>query len=351
MHPSAKAGELIVRIIPPTLGEAGVDVFGKTIPPHAGRAVTLKAGENVEELEAGALFRATDSGLVLIEKGLVSVTQCLTIKGDVGLSTGNVRTDTGSIRVMGSVQTGSSVDSSKHLVVGEVVESADVTAGGDIEVAGGIMMPDGGLIKAEGTVRAQFAVNANIEAGGDVIFAHEANHCLIRAKGRIVALKGRGIVQGGCLVCGKGMEVNELGSELGVTTTVVVESGGGIDDSLEREKLNARRVVDRIDQVLGKAPATTILEHTPAARRKEVAKALLLRSRAVTRIKALDKLILEGIKKASGEVSRVRIKVLRRLHPGVVVKFAGKTLAVEAGRERCQIRWDETQDRPIIDDL
>lgn len=340
VYPLTKAGTPIVKVHPPTRGIGGIDVYNKTIPASEGKSLFLVPGENVRELEDGTLFEALEDGLVVVAKNIVSVTECLVLPGDVSLATGNIKTQKGSLKVRGSVQSGFTVVIPKHITVNDVVESAKITAGGNVAIGGGILMPEGGLIKAGGEVTAQFATNANILCAGDVVIANNVTNCKIQTHGRFLATKGNGIIQGGIVLASKGIEANEVGSELGVKTVVAIAVQQAQNKTLLEERAQLKSEIKEIDKIFGNKPPRTILMQTPPEKRKEVAEMLKKRIAMLARHEKIGQEIVEAGKECYRKLSKIRIKVRRRIHPGSMVKMAGKTMIIKTPMDRCQFWWD-----------
>lgn len=339
MYPMVTPGQIIGRLHAPTAGEGGIDVYGKTIPAHGGKELFIHLGEGVETDEAKIVYKAKVEGVVSMDRNTLSVTDCLVISGDVDISTGNVELEKGSVKVLGSVQAGSVVSAPRNIIVIGSVESAKVTAGGDIEVQGGILMPKGGMIKAEGNVAAGYTANARIEAGGDVNIANDVTNSTIQCGGRFYAIEGKGHLQGGTIVAAKGMEVNQVGSELGVETTVAIRMEHAEDDTLREERMKVKAAIEKIDGALGTEPVGKILARTPEAKRPAIIEVFKHREKLVQKRKQLSEAINQQVLARQEELEGVQITVKRLLHPGAVIKFGVNTFRVAKQTEASVISW------------
>ncbi|WP_415520191.1 MAG: FapA family protein [Desulfovibrio aminophilus] len=346
-HPSVEKGRQFARLHPPASGEEGLDLFDQPIAASSGQPLEITAGEGVTALEGGALFQAEVDGMVVVQGQVLSITDSVVVPGDVSLSSGNIRVDKGSVEVQGSVRDGFEVHSAGHVVVREVVESARVEAQGNVEVGGGILMSKGGLIRAGGHVTAQFATNARIQAEGDVVIGNEITHCAIRTQGQILAVKGKGIIQGGTLVCGKGLECNELGSPLGVATVVGVSIQADGDQAVLEERGAIKKELERIDASLGCADPRVILERTPPEKREAVLRLLRYRMKRWERFREITQILAEALRRRRQEFALAKIRVRRVAHPGVSIKIAGRTLTLTAPVERSSFHYDD-QTREIV---
>lgn len=191
-------------------------------------------------------------------------------KGDVDYSTGNIKLEKGSVHVNGSIRDGFTVEAPAHIVVKDSIEGATVIAGGDIEVKGGLVMSGKGLAKADGCITAQFASNARIECGDEIIIKHEVSNCLIRCKGPVSALGGKGIIQGGVISSEVSIEANEVGSEIGVKTIVGINAKQKVNTKLIKERDDLRERLLKINSAIGQGDNDSILKSTPAAKQEQM---------------------------------------------------------------------------------
>ena len=346
-YPAVKTGEYILRVHPPEPGEGGIDIYDKTIPAREGQSVRLAAGEGVSVNAEGDLFQATADGIVVVAHNTATVTNCLIINGDVTLTTGHVRTETGSVKIKGNVRSGFTVSSPVHVVVDKVIEDAVVESGLDIDIGGGILMDENGSITAGGNVTAQFANNARITSSGTVTINNEVINCRIRAE-RMVSLKGKGMIQGGEITVRWGLECNELGSDIGANTTILVDAPKIVDKAKLEERNAVKAELDKINRALGPDTPEAILERTPPAKRATLAKILQFRARQTSRLEELTRRITEETDRRSRDLERVKIVAHKTIHPGVVVKIAGRVYAVERPLTRSTLYWSATTREIVV---
>ncbi len=326
--PSVEAEMTVAVLHPPSRGVPGLDVYGRPHPAREGKPAEVFAGENVELLPDGISYKAIAPGMVVYERNTLMVTDCLEVKRDVGYATGNIRVEKGSVKIRGAVTKGFAVCAPGHIVVEDVIESANVETCGDVHVRGGILMPGGGVVKAGGNVVAQYAINARIVAGGDVIIANEVSNSTIQAGGKFIATKGTGIVQGCEIVSGTGIHVNELGSSFGALTVVAISAKDTQHTELLKEKSKLRRRIRRVNEILGVSDPKTILTRTPAAKRQAVAEVLKARIRDQTRLQEISDILAAEQEERLRALEAARITVSGAVYPGVVVKFGGRVLKV-----------------------
>lgn len=341
-YPMVRPGQVIGRLHPPTLGQGGIDIYGKTIPASGGRELTIHMGENVAVHDDKETYESKAQGIVSMERNVLSVTDCLLISGNVDLNTGNVHVEHGSVKILGSVQAGFSVSAPKHVIVQGSVESATVSAGGSVEVSGGILMPEGGKLTAGGDVTASYTTNAIIEAGGDVHVANDITNSFIHADGVFYAVSGKGLVQGGRITSARGMVINEIGSDMGVETQIVVEIEHAEDEGLRQERKKVKDAIAKIDDALGTDAPQAILERTPPEKRAAVGEVLKHRITLVKRRKAISEHLNQLALERQAELAGIKIQVKRFVHPGSTIRFGAKRFSVGERTEASVVYWSES---------
>ncbi|MBG0777523.1 MAG: DUF342 domain-containing protein [Desulfovibrionaceae bacterium] len=325
---SVQKNELLGRLIPPTTGRPGRDVQGRIIPARDGDPYPLVVGENVTTSEEGDEFRAEDVGMVFFVDGLLSVTDVFQTEGDVDMKIGNISLEKGSVHVRGSILSGFTVSSPRHVLVDDVIESACIEAGGDVEVKGGILMERGGKITAAGRVSAMFAQNARIEAQGDVIVHHELNNCVVFTRTKVICTRGKGKIVGSTIRAGEGVDAKEIGSPLGVETTVLL----GLERKANSEDLKRRKelklLLQKIFAAIGSGDVKEILTRTLPAKRKAVADLLKARINAEQELADLEARI-EQDRDDMRKAAKARIRVHGTLYPGTTISCFGSTLKIK----------------------
>ncbi|MFM2486302.1 DUF342 domain-containing protein [Celerinatantimonas yamalensis] len=228
---SVKVGDILMRKLPCTEGKDGKNIYGEVLPSRSGEDAQLVVGE-------GACISADDPNLLVaqrvglpmeIERGM-RVDELLAMK-EVNVATGHV-VFAGSIIINGDVREDMKVIARGDIHVLGYVDSAYLEAGGDILVEKGIIghrRPDGQLsceLKAIGSIRARNAQYSHLSAEKDILITRELNHCLVKSLQRVIVgdeNNYRGLMVGGEIYAGNGVETVVAGSEAGPNTYVVLE--------------------------------------------------------------------------------------------------------------------------------
>jgi hypothetical protein len=340
---SVTAGSLIGRIVPPEKGVPGRSVCGHSIPAEDGPPFHVAPGPNVTVSDDGLEFHTKITGAVILSEDVLSVVVAFEIPGDVDFVRGGVRVRHASVVVQGTVRSGLSVVSGGGISVAESVENSVIEAAGDVLVRRGIAMSGSGRIRSGGSVFCHFAENAVIEANGDVVVDNDISNCDIRAHGRIIAIKGKGRIQGGVVRCDGGVEANEIGSPLGVATRVVVGLEGEEHEALAFEREELERTLQKIRAFLGGGDPVTILQRTGIEKRESVAELLKTATAARRRLEEIETALrVEGCLLRSS--SQATIKVRDVVYPGTLLTIVGRTFRVHEPIHKSRFYYDRQSD-------
>ncbi len=213
-------GDIIARKIPPTSGEAGCTITGKTIAAKPGKEIPLSAGRNAVLSEDSLSIKSLIEGQPILKGKTVFVEPVLVVQGDVDYSVGNVNFK-GSVKILGSVVSGFTVKATENIEIEGVVEDSFVEAGRDISIKCGVLGADKGSIKAGRDIHMSFVENCYIEAARNV-FVGDVLNSEISAGDTIDVILGKGRVFGGKLSARNLITTNILGSGAAERTQITV---------------------------------------------------------------------------------------------------------------------------------
>ncbi len=238
------AGDPLMRRIPPTDGEPGVNLSGLAIPAKPGKNVAFAKkleGTALSPADANLLIAATDGRPVLLKDG-VSVEAIYTVEA-VDLHTGNIDFP-GTVNVIEGVHAGMTVKASGDIHVNGTVEGGILIAGGDIVVKGGIIGLAGrtsgkkshpSSITCKGSCSANFAQNAQISAGAGIFIRDSAMQSEMSAGHQIVVGdtgSRKGHLVGGVARAAMLVKAKVIGSPARAKTIVIAGADQGLHDRL-----------------------------------------------------------------------------------------------------------------------
>lgn len=330
-----KKGQVLVTRTPPKIGNPGKDVFGKVIPNVVGKEAILPQGKNVLVSEDGNSLIAEIDGQISYLNNKISIHSTYEVPANVDNSTGNIDF-VGNVIVKGNVLTGFSIRAGGNIEVQGVVEGATLIAEDNIILYRGMQGINRGSLKAGGNITAKYIENSIIEAGGD-IQSNAIMHSTIKAGG-FISLEGRkGLLVGGVIRSGLGIDAKTIGSPMATVTEIEV----GIDpniieryktlkeevESLETEQKKAIQLVNSLIQMQskGKLPEDKEQMLTKYTRTQS-----FLKSKLETNKVELAELELKIQDRNDG-----RVKARNVIYPGVKITIGSVFTYVREERKYC----------------
>jgi hypothetical protein len=235
VHP----GDTIAVLVPPVAGTPGRSVLGENLAHPRPREAFLRAGQGVD-CSDGLTFIAAADGRPVYLNGLLSVLPLYEVAGDVDYSTGHIEF-AGSVVVNGNVKDDFNIKAKDVLVMGTVGVS-HIVSNGDITIHGGVAGKDKAKLVAGGTVKAKYINNTNIECLGDIEVSREIVHCTVLCNSKIRAQS----IIGGNIMAKMGIDVDVLGSDLGVSTRI--EPGGDLE--LRKIENTINLINEKLDNII-----------------------------------------------------------------------------------------------------
>ena len=331
----AKENQTLAIRIPQTKGTNGKNVLGEVIPAQNGRPIPMPEGRNTKVVGEHRLI-ATANGQIIDKGSRISVDPRLTIKGSVGVSTGDVEFD-GTIQIGGNVEQGFKVKATGDIEIRGSVNGAEVT-GRNVYISGGITGADRAKIFAERDVRTAFVENGYIEAGNDVYISDIAFHSQIRAGKRIIMEDKHGQITGGYVVAGDEISVKIIGNAAFVVTRVSV----GVDPNLQKEYQDLRksykdskRRLTQITQTLNTLSKIDI-NKLPQSRVDMITQLTRSQFPIAGQIKRDEKRILE-IESLLANMKNGRIRVSDTIYPGTRLAVNNILKNIQSEYRRCTI--------------
>lgn len=349
---TVQPGTVLGTIRPPTAGTAGMNVLGEPLAATPGRPCHLEAGEGVEIDADKVTYRAASEGVIILTPEQLSVSDLYVVEGDVNYAVGNLRLKKGSVKVLGTVNSGFLIEAPGSVFVYETVEGATIEAGGDVLVQGGLSLGGKGHIKAGGKVYAKFAQRAVIHAKGDLRIDGSMTDCDVEVAGRIYCFANQGIIQGGTLRCGRGVVAKEIGSPMGVATHIILGLKLKPDEELQEEVRQLKEQIARIEMGMnfGRATPQEVLARLPEAKRPAVAKLFEALQALQTRLEQLRQLMSENQERQRLAL-KATVRIQAAVHPGVSITIGGATAHVTESCREAKAYYDAHANKVVLTSL
>ena len=342
---SVREGDVLATIRPATEAKDGTSVFGTAIVGKMGKDSRVIPGRNVRYDPDSLKFFAEMDGQPCLKGSKVTVLPVYTVPHDVDYSTGNIDF-LGTVIVSGNVCTGFSVTASEDIRVIGVVEGAVLKAGGEVYVKRGFMGGDKGEIFASKGIVLRYCSGGVLSAEGDILVEDSVVNTDISCKGKIRVLKGKGSIIGGTVRAVIGLDCLNIGSGLGVNTSIVVGEHFLIRRKLKlinnKVKINREKIAKTelglkgfTSRPAGSDPITAEQE-TQVKNLKSVQATLKSKGDELQKMK--DELLVEFKKKSIGKIS-----VRNQVYPGVMIRVGNAVLKVEELFTFCSFKEDPYQ--------
>ncbi|SDL74563.1 DUF342 domain-containing protein [Halarsenatibacter silvermanii] len=343
---NVEPGEVLVSREPPVEGEPGKTVTGEVVEPEKPKDVNLPAGKNVRVEDDNLI--AAEEGQVVKKRNKISVSPVYKVQGDLNLDVGNVDF-VGSVVIAGDVQEGFQVKAEDDIEVKGKVFAADLEAGGGIKINNGFIGKGKGSIKAGGDVEIKFIENGEVESGGSLIVGDAIMHSRVSAAEKIILKEsGKGLIVGGRSRAGKGIEAGVIGSSLATDTRVEV----GIDPGLKEKLDELEGKLEKNKQNLTKTKkALNMLEKLKEQKGELPQDKRMMELRLKKTEKDLEESRQEmeerqeELKKRAGENRRGKIKVRKKVHPGVNISVGNSSSFVKDTQDRTSFVEEEGEVR------
>ncbi len=328
-------GQRLATYHPPVVGVAGVGLDGDAIHPDEPDELSFHCGEGVRFVKDTGCIYATRDGRPILSGDTISVVQIYEIPGNVDYSTGNIKFD-GHVVVRGNVSDDFVIDC-KSLEVHGTTGSAKIRAAADAHFLGGVNGQQRGRLQIGGHCIAKYLNEVSARVAGNLSVERGITSSEIGCMGEIVAER---IVGGSCHAY-LGFELNYLGSDLGVVTTVFPGSS-----YRERDLIDAIQDADSDIEGLSKR-ASPYLNQGPEFERLSEEKQCASREafEALTAVRQRREALaqrLESLQDTDGQPPVVMVNIGSQLFADVIVATSAVSREfTEARGGKMTIRIDE----------
>lgn len=214
-------GQVLARKVPPTEGEPGMSVVGKTLAPTPGNDVPFPAGANTYISQDGKCLMASKAGVIKREGTLVCVREILTVKKDVDFSVGNVKYG-GDLIINGDVKPGFTIEAEGNITINGAVESSQVISrNGWVTIGHGVIGKGDTTIYGKTGIQVTFAQEARLETDGTLTVLKHCLHCDCQCAVFDATDRQSTVVGGEIKVTGHA-EIHQAGNDQGIETRIVV---------------------------------------------------------------------------------------------------------------------------------
>lgn len=230
-------GEVIAEYHSCEQGQNGMNVKGAMIAAKRCKDLPPLRGKGFSRSDDGMIYYADLTGKIDFVSERLIISPVYEINGDTDLHTGNIDF-AGDVLIHGAVRSGMTIRAKGSVTIEGVVESANIEAGRDIVLKSGLMGNSVANITTKGNLYAKFVEYANLNVSG-TINAEVLLNCNVECGEKILISGTRGYLVGGNVLAIGGLETNNIGNEVGVTTHINV---GAEAEVYRRLKILERKI-------------------------------------------------------------------------------------------------------------
>ncbi len=313
-------------IHPPTLGNDGKTVSGKTIHAVHGKPSPVTPGKGTELNEDGSQIVATQEGRVILERTAINVVEELLISSDIDMSIGHISFN-GFVSITGDVLDDFNVSAKKGININGAVGKCQISSDGPVSI-GTMAGKGGGKVTCNGGFTARYLNQATVECLGDVIILQEARNSIIKATGKVNA--SQGVITGGETIALEGIEAKVLGNITGVRTYLTSGVYFPETDHLNNLRTRQRKTTEQLEKI--DHTLEEIAKKPVDSNRKSLVEAINLRIEVLTQ--RLEKLKTEKkeveqelatFKTGDHSTTNPKINALKIIQEGVVISLGETT--------------------------
>jgi uncharacterized protein (DUF342 family) len=326
---SVTAGDELARVIPPSGGSPGRDVYGNEIPAPPVAAAVLPEGENV--LSDGVTLKAGIAGHVALVRGRVVVSPVYHVKGDVNYEVGNIDFE-GTVCIDGLVEDAFTIRAGGSLFVRKSIGKCRVHAGGNVVVVGGILGRQEAEITAGGDLVALFVENAKLDVGGNLVVEEVILHSDALVGGDLVMSGARASLVGGVTIVGGDVTVRSIGGEATSRSNV---RAGVPRELVLRERKDRAQIHDfeaklvKIDEALKVVDQTSSGgDAAPGPLQARIAQLRATRAQMQARLRLLRDSLRSIDHEIDAHAARAAIHVIDMAMPGTRIEIGTASLVL-----------------------
>ncbi len=340
----------------PVRGKDGMNLLGVLVQAPLPKDKILQMGAGTKKVmdeNIMKIFSAVD-GILEFKKNVISVSPKVIIPGDVGLSTGNIRTKA-NVEITGKVSAGFTVESEKNIIIkGHIEDNVQLTAKGDITIRSGIN-GQSTKIKCNGDFKAKFVESCNIYCKGSMYIQR-----FIR-EGHIECL-------GNMFIFGEGIDLNERGAIIdsdiklkGVLTTPAVGSDAsltntirfGYDNALFNKINNLHKTIDKImhaiqelkeqfDYDITSPNIYNEIKNIARSIKDEIIEAIQEKNKLTNKLAMMQKILDKELEKEKRIIEESNIQISKKIFPPLILKINHLRKTIDTLEPPSKFYFDKT---------
>ena len=336
-RPYAIEGELVAELRYGAVAANGSDVEGNVIAHNAPPDLNVEIGDGIRQ--DGELFYATFAGVPKIEGGTIRMEKVLIIEENLTIDQSPITFD-GKVHIKANIEEGAELLCNGDVTVDGCIYGGHLIINGNLKAKEGIRHAPGSWLKTKGSITTGFIETSEIECEGDITVEKSILNSYIIASGEVKIKDGEGVLGGGETVCGRLLELANLGMDRGSDTVVRVgcDMKGEKSVKVRKQRIESlKRAESQWNELLSSLKEKTRLNKTEREIKLKTKKKLRRLPEILKRLeRVLDK------KKSSLNFNKdATIIVKDLLSTNAVITLGGKRIPVRDDVKEVSVHYEE----------
>lgn len=326
---SVKPGQPILRIVPPTSGEDGRNVEGKSLAARAGKELTLRMDDSVLVDASGSCI-AQIAGIVDYDGERLRIVSKLEVPGNVDFKTGNIEVDC-DVEIAGSVRDLFSVVTSKSITVRGCVEAATIHAGENFTACKGMAARQKGQIQVGRNVNAAILNNVSGRVGGNLVVNKELVNCTLEVGGSIDVSAGA-VLASSIHALGK-VVTAELGSASELSTKLFLGSSPKFESVIALGENHLAALAKKMEKCDRDLEALGIAQKRGTADQREAITEMMFAKSSIDEEIQLYESKMHQLRALYNSKKDARVIVKKMMYAGTELTVNGVTTKISENRK------------------
>lgn len=333
------AGKKIGSLLDSNPGAAGIDVYGRPIPPPESE-MDVEFSADIEVKPTGALI-ARNPGYITRDERRVEILPMYVVKAAGRDRLGRLSFP-GMVFSPGPLKGPGEIECDDLIILGNC-EQLKVSCRNDVFVTGGIIGRQTASVDADGRVFASFISEAKISAMRDVTAANAIVNSNVISNTRIRVTSEKGMIAGGKLCALQEITAATIGSEFGMLTETVVGkdflSSSRMADIMKRIELHEDNL-RKIKELKSTLARSRMRIEQMSPEKQEIFLGVLRKEQSsINELRSLERR-RENLSRALRDFLDAGIRILNQLYPPVRAQIGDAVKEISDRLEAVTFKYD-----------
>lgn len=336
---SVKRGAIILEATFLENGEAGVDVFGKTLGIDLAGEQSLPEHDNtilVKKTDKTVLFAAAVTGELSHEKNVLKIINSKTFNSNINEETGDV-IFAGDLIINGNIEENRTVKAGGCLTINGDAGVSLIYTKESLLMGGGIKGEGRGTVWSKNDIALHFAETARLLAGRNLHIDHYCFRCIVKTNGRLSLTGEPGSFIGGNAHAAAGVYARNLGDYKTVRTIISFGQDYLVKDKIEVYEKEVQSNLLELTQIEAELKDETITKDRLQELREQ--KVALLKCNTALGLKIFK------LKEHFETHIKSEVRVTGTVYPGVILESHGRYFEIREPMYHVVFTFDQEKGR------